>query len=108
MSPGAGAAAVRALTVVPVILLVLYAMLLGLLGLMCGAVRRKYVTNLSQQALSTASTLMHGPSAWAGLTSGFRQELPVGGYLHEKSAFDLEGLGLSRVLSVPESKALFR
>ena len=61
MFPGAGAAAVRALMVLPVILLVLYAMLLGLLGLLCGAVRRRYVTNLSKQALSTAGVLMHGP-----------------------------------------------
>jgi len=63
MFPVAGTAAVRALTVVPVILLVLYAMLLGPLGLLCGPVRRKYVMNLSQQALGTASTLMHGPAA---------------------------------------------
>ena len=63
MFSGAGAAAVRALTVLPVVLLVLYAMLLGLLGLLCGSVRRKYVMSLSQQALGTASALMHGPDA---------------------------------------------
>jgi hypothetical protein len=63
MVPGAGAVVVRALAVVPVILLVLYAMLLGLLGLLCGPMRRRYVTNLNQQALSTASMLMHGPAA---------------------------------------------
>ena len=63
MFPGVGAAAVRVLLVVPVVLLVLYAMLLGLLGLLYGAMRRRYVTNLSKQALSTASVLMHGPGA---------------------------------------------
>jgi hypothetical protein len=63
MFPDAGAAAVRALTVLPIVLLVLYAMLLGLLGLLCGSVRRKYVMSLSQQALGTASALMHGPDA---------------------------------------------
>jgi hypothetical protein len=52
---------VRAATVVPVILLVLYAWLLGLLGLLCGRERRKYVMNLHRQAMSTAGTLMHGP-----------------------------------------------
>jgi hypothetical protein len=57
-----GPVVVRALAVLPVILLVLYAMLLGLLGLLCGQLRRKYVTDLSKQALGTASTLMHGPA----------------------------------------------
>jgi hypothetical protein len=42
------------------------------------------------------------------LASGFRIELPAGGCSHEKSAFELGGLGLSRVLSVPELKALSR
>src|SRR5262249_55561348 len=43
--PGSGTALVRAATVVPVILLVLYAWLLGMLGLLCGRERRKYVMN---------------------------------------------------------------
>src|ERR1700726_2782436 len=37
-----------------------------------------------------------------GLTSGFRLALGQAVYINEKSAFDLGGLGLSRVLSVPE------
>jgi hypothetical protein len=37
-------------------------MLLGLLGLLCGQHRRKYVMDLSKQALVTASVLMHGPA----------------------------------------------
>jgi hypothetical protein len=58
--PGSGAIAVRTLAVLPVILLVLFAMLLGLLGLLCGQERRKYVMALSRQVLGTASVLMHG------------------------------------------------
>ena len=61
--PGSGTAVVRAATVVPVILLVLFAGLLGLLGLLCGRERRKYVINLHRQAMSTAGTLMHGPGS---------------------------------------------
>lgn len=51
----------RALVVVPVILLVLSAFVLGLLGLLCGRERRKYVTSLSRQAMNTAGMLVHGP-----------------------------------------------
>jgi hypothetical protein len=71
MLPGSGAVVVRALAVVPVILLVLYALLLGLLGLLCGRERRKYVTDLSRQAMGTAGMLMHGPAA-ASLQPGQR------------------------------------
>jgi hypothetical protein len=55
----------RALVVVPVILLVLGTFVLGLLGLLCGRERRKYVMSLSRQAMDTAGLLMHGrpPSA---------------------------------------------
>ena len=63
MLPGSGAVLVRAVTVVPVILLVLYAGLLGVLGLLCGRERRKYVVDLSRQALNTVGVLMHGPAA---------------------------------------------
>jgi hypothetical protein len=63
MLTGSGAVVVRALTVVPIILLVVYAMLLGLLGLLCGPARRTYVTSLSEQALGAAGTLLHGPAA---------------------------------------------
>ena len=62
MLPGSGTALVRAATVVPVILLVLFAGVFGLLGLLCGRERRKYVTNLSLRAMSTASLLIHGPA----------------------------------------------
>ena len=62
MLPVSGNAVVRAIMVIPVILLVLYAGLLGLLGLLCGRERRKYVMNLSRQAMGTASLLMHGPA----------------------------------------------
>jgi hypothetical protein len=63
MPPGSGAVVIRALAVVPVILLVLYAGVLGLLGLLCGRERRKYVVSLSRQAMGTAGMLMHGPAA---------------------------------------------
>jgi hypothetical protein len=45
--------------------------------------------------------------AWAEeglLTSGFRLALGQAVYTNEKSAFDLGGLGLSRVLSVPSRR----
>ena len=60
MLPGSGTAVVRAAIVVPVILLVLFAGVFGLLGLLCGRERRKYVMNLSLRAMSTASLLIHG------------------------------------------------
>jgi len=61
--PGpAGSAAVRVVAVVPAVLLVLFIGLLWLLGLMCGRDRRRYVTDLSQQAMATVGTLLHGPA----------------------------------------------
>ena len=63
MPPGPGAVGIRALAVVPATLLVLYAGVLGLLGLMCGPERRKYVVSLSRQAMGTAGVLIHGPAA---------------------------------------------
>jgi len=63
MVPGpVGPAAVRVAAVVPVILLVLFIGLLWLLGLMCGRDRRRYVTNLSQQAMAAIGVLLHGPA----------------------------------------------
>ncbi len=62
MLPGSGIAVVRAAIVVPVILLVLFAGVFGLLGLLCGRERRKYVMNLSLRAMSTAGLLIHGPA----------------------------------------------
>jgi len=52
----------RAAAVVPAVLLVLFTGLLWLLGLMCGRERRRYVTDLSQQAMGAIGTLMHGPA----------------------------------------------
>lgn len=62
MLPGSGTAVVRAAIVVPVILLVLFAGVFGLLGLLCGRERRKYVMSLSLRAMSTAGLLIHGPA----------------------------------------------
>ena len=62
MLPGSVTAVVRAATVVPAILLVLFAGVFGLLGLLCGRERRKYAMNLSRQTLSTAAQLIHGPA----------------------------------------------
>jgi len=59
MLPGSGTAVVRAAIVVPVILLVLFAGVFGLLGLLCGRERRKYVMNLSLRAMSTACLSLH-------------------------------------------------
>lgn len=55
-----GQVLVKVVSYVPVILLVLYATLLGLLGLLCGAERRAYVENLNRQALEASSLLTHG------------------------------------------------
>ena len=54
---------VRVATVVPVVLLVLFTGLLWLLGLVCGRERRRYITNLSQQAMGAIGALLYGPSA---------------------------------------------
>jgi fumarate reductase subunit D len=62
MLPGAGPAMMRAAAVIPVVLLVLFTGLLWLLGLICGRERRRYVTDLSQQAMGAIGTLMHGPA----------------------------------------------
>ena len=62
MLPGSGTAVVRAAIVVPVILLVLFVGVFGLLGLLCGRERRKYLMNLSLRAMSTAGLLIHGPA----------------------------------------------
>jgi len=48
--------------VVLVILLVLFTGLLWLLGLMCGRERRRYVADLSRQAMDAISTLLHDPA----------------------------------------------
>lgn len=61
MAPGVGPAMTRVAAVVPVILLVLFTGLLWLLGLVCGDDRRRYVTDLSQQAMEAIGVLLHGP-----------------------------------------------
>jgi hypothetical protein len=61
MPPGLGPALVRVAAVVPVVLLVLFTGLLWLLGLMCGSERRRYVTDLSRQAMGAIGALLHGP-----------------------------------------------
>lgn len=62
MLPGGGSAMMRVAAVVPVVLLVLFTGLLWMLGLMCGRERRRYVTDLSQQAMGAICTLLHGPT----------------------------------------------
>jgi hypothetical protein len=47
--------------VVLVILLVLFTGLLWLLGLMCGRECRRYVADLSRQAMDAISALLHDP-----------------------------------------------
>lgn len=61
MIPGVGHSLVRAATVVPVILLVLFLGLLWLIGLFCGKERRAYVTKLSSQAMTAVESYLHGP-----------------------------------------------
>jgi fumarate reductase subunit D len=63
MPPGAGSVMTRAAAVVPVVLIVLFTGLLWLLGLMCGRDRRRYVTDLSQQAMGAIGVLLHGSPA---------------------------------------------
>jgi hypothetical protein len=63
VTPGMGAAVVRVAAVVPVVLMVLFIGLLWLLGLVCGRDRRRYVTQISQQAMVTVGVLLHGPAA---------------------------------------------
>jgi hypothetical protein len=62
MLPGPGTAVVKAAMVIPVTLLVLFACLYGL-GFLCGPERRKYAMNFSQQAMSAAGLLVHGPAS---------------------------------------------
>jgi hypothetical protein len=70
MLPGSGTALVRAATVVPAILLVLFAGLFGLLGMVVGRERRSYAASLSEQAISGAYQLVHGPSRQTSGASG--------------------------------------
>ena len=62
MPPGAGAVIVRAVAVVPVVLLILFTGLLCLLGLVCDEQRRVYVTAISSRAMSTIEIMLHGPA----------------------------------------------
>ena len=63
MPPSMAPAMVRAAAVVPVVLLVVFTGLLWLLGLICGRERRRYVTDLSRQAMEAIGVLLHGPPA---------------------------------------------
>jgi hypothetical protein len=63
MTPGLRPPIAQIAAVIPVVLLVVFIGLLWLLGLACGRERRRYVTNLSQQAMSTVGVLLHGPSS---------------------------------------------
>jgi hypothetical protein len=60
MPPGVGTAVVRAVAVVPVVLLVLFTGLLWLLGLLCGRERRRYITVVSRLAMEAIGALLHG------------------------------------------------
>lgn len=61
MVPGLGGpAAVRVAAILPAVLIILFIGLLWLLGLVCGQARRRYVTNLSQQAMTAVGVLLHG------------------------------------------------
>jgi len=73
MPPGAGAVIVRAVAVVPVVLLILFTGLLCLLGLVCDEQRRAYVTAISSRAMSTIEVMLHGPAA----VPAKRQQKPV-------------------------------
>ena len=66
MVPGVEAAAIRVAAVIPAMLLILFSGLLWLLGLPCDAERRSYVLKASQQAMTTAGILLHGPAAATG------------------------------------------
>jgi hypothetical protein len=67
MPPSMAPAMVRVAAVVPVVLLVVFTGLLWLLGLICGRERRRYVTDLSRQAMEAIGVLLHGPSAHSPL-----------------------------------------
>jgi hypothetical protein len=54
---------VRVAAVIPAVLLVLFVGLLWLLGLMCGRERRRYVTDVSQQAMTVIGALLPGSPA---------------------------------------------
>ncbi len=62
MLPASGAALPRAALVVPVILLVIFAGLLGPVGLLLSRERREYVEGLIRLMLAAARDLIHGPS----------------------------------------------
>jgi hypothetical protein len=54
---------VRAIAVVPAVLLILFVGPLLILGLACGSDRRRYVVEVSQQAMVVIGMLMHGHPA---------------------------------------------
>jgi hypothetical protein len=60
-------AVVRAIAVVPTVLLILFVGLLWIAGLACGPDRRRYVAKVSQEAMAIIGMLMQHP---ASLPSG--------------------------------------
>ena len=60
MPPGAGSAMMRIAAVIPVVLLVLFTGLLWLLGLICDRERRRYVADLTRQAMGVIGVLLPG------------------------------------------------
>jgi hypothetical protein len=67
-----GVSTTRAAAVIPAALLVLFAGLLWLLGLLCGRERRSYVITVSQQAMDVVGMLLLG-------TPGTRPQGPLAG-----------------------------
>jgi hypothetical protein len=66
---GSAAAVTKALSVLPAVLIVLFIGLMWPLGLLCNGERRRYVTELSRQAMGVVGQLLHGPEA-ASLPTG--------------------------------------
>ncbi len=61
LPPGSGAAMLRVAAVVPAVLIVLFTGVLWLLGLVCNGDRRRYVTELSNQAMGVVGQILRGP-----------------------------------------------
>jgi len=55
-----GTSATRTAAVIPAVIIVVFAGVLWLLGLLCGSDRRNYVIVLSQQAMDTVGMLLRG------------------------------------------------
>jgi hypothetical protein len=84
MLSGLGTSAARASAAIPAALIVIFNGLLWLLGLFCGPGRRKYVTALSQQAMTTVGTLFHRCCSSSSRKNGVRSSLRPGDRLLAK------------------------